>query len=213
MAQFYSIYNKKITMRKIIMICVAASVFAACNNPDKNLETKKDVVVTDTANMYKSNGSTDTATVSTATVNNVAPPAVTTTKTITRTRTVYVDRTPKRINQNNVQHAQPQQVNTVPQTQTNAGSAPATRSGNGTTNSPGTGTSTTGTTTPASKPADKGWSNASKDAVIGGVGGAVGGAIISRKKGKGAIIGGIIGATGGYILGRKKDKGKADTIK
>ena len=200
-------------MRKIIMICAAASVFAACNNPDKNLETKKDVIVTDTTNMYKSNGSTDTATMNTAAVNNVATPNVTPTKTITRTRTIYVDRTPKITTRNKVQQSAPStQVNTIPQTQsqTNAGTAPTTRSGNGTTSPTGSGTTTT-TTTPVQK--DKGWSNAAKDATIGGVGGAVGGAIISRNKGKGAVIGGIIGAAGGYILGRKKDKAKTDTIK
>ena len=60
----------------------------------------------------------------------------------------------------------------------------------------------------------KGWSNATKGAVIGGVGGAIGGAIISRKKARGAVIGGIMGAAGGYIFGKAKDdKQAADSIK
>lgn len=194
------------------MICATASIFAACNNGDKDLETKKDVITTDTSAMYRSNASTDTATVpvNNSAVNTVPPPTAPQTKTITRTRTVYVDRTPKTTTKNNVQKPAPNsQVNTVPQTSTNAGSAPASKTGTG--NNTSVGTNPTTTSTPASR--NKGWSNATKDAVIGGAAGAVGGAIISRKKGAGAVIGGVIGAAGGYILGRKKDKSKTDTIK
>lgn len=52
----------------------------------------------------------------------------------------------------------------------------------------------------------KGWSNATKGAVIGAGAGAIGGAVISKKKGKGAVIGGVLGAAGGYIIGKNKDK-------
>lgn len=188
-------------MRKILMICATASIFVACNTKS-DLETKKDVVVTDTSAMYKSNGSTDTAT----TV--VAPPAaapapVTTTKIIHDTRTVYVDRTPRAPRQTVRQAAPTRTTTTTTQT-----------SGTGTnTQSSGTGTTGTTGTTPAPTPVPekKGWSNAAKDATIGGAAGAIGGAIISKKKGKGAIIGGAAGAIGGYILGRKKDR--ADTTR
>ena len=188
-------------MRKLIMICAAASIFAACNS-NSDLETKKDVITTDTTSLLNSNVSTDTAT---AVVPEVtAPPAVTPQpKTITKTRTVYVDR-PRTNNT-------PVQPKTQPRSN-NTGVAPPVNTGT-TGSTTGTGTTAgTGTTTPAKKE-DKGWSNSTKGAVIGGAAGAVGGAIISKKKGKGAIIGGVIGAAGGYILGKKKDKAQADTSK
>lgn len=53
----------------------------------------------------------------------------------------------------------------------------------------------------------KGWTKATKGAVIGGVAGAIGGAVINkRSRGTGAIIGAVIGAAGGYAIGRAKDK-------
>ena len=187
-------------MRKIIIMFAAASVFAACNNTD--LETKKDVITTDSTAMFNSNASADTA----ASVTNdepvVAAPVAPAPKVITRTKTVYVDRTPKTTTSSN-NATQP--INNGTTT-------------SGTTTAP-TGTSTvpanTGTTTtPAPVEKKEGMSNATKGAVIGGVGGAVGGAIISKKKGTGAVIGGIIGAAGGYILGKKKDKkAAADTTR
>jgi len=177
-------------MRKVIMVLAVSSIFAACGSKT-DIETEKDLMVTDTTGMYNSNVSTDTATVvpdEEAVVTPVAP------KTVTRTRTVYVDRTPKSNTQSNVPA-------TSTQTQTNT--------------TTGTGTTTTGTTTTtAPKEEDKGWSNSTKGAVIGGAAGAVGGAILSKKKGKGAVIGGVVGAAGGYILGKKKDnKQAADTTR
>jgi signal recognition particle GTPase len=47
-------------MKKIFTICAATVLFAACNN-NKDLETKKDVVVIDTTGMYHNNASTDIA--------------------------------------------------------------------------------------------------------------------------------------------------------
>ena len=197
------------------MICAAATIFAACNNSD--LETKKDVIVTDTSGMFKSNATTDTG----AVITNTEPAPAAEPKVITKTKTVYVDRTPKTTTNNNTT----QPVNTQPQGQSvpaptgsttgNSGAAPmptgTTTSNQGTAPVPtGTGT-TTPTTTTTQK---KGMSSSTKDAIIGGAAGAVGGAIISKKKGTGAIIGGVLGAAGGYILGRKKDKKAAqDTIK
>jgi hypothetical protein len=201
---FIGSYENK-TMR--LLILGAAITFLAACNGQKDIETKKDVVLTDTTGMYNSNVSTDTGT---AVINNEqpqAPPQV-----IKETKVIYVDRTP---GLNRVKTSVPKKV--VTQRQTNNSSTQTNSSGNttntGTQNNSGN-TSTTSTTanTPTTQPAqDKGWSNAKKDAVIGGVGGAVVGAVISKKKGKGAIVGGILGAAGGYILGKKKDK--ADTTR
>ncbi len=80
-------------------------------------------------------------------------------------------------------------VNTVP-------------SSTGVGSNPGTGTAST---IPQAEK-KKGWSKATKGAVIGGAAGAIGGAIISKKKGLGAVIGGVIGAAGGYVIGKKMDK-------
>ena len=177
---------------RIVKIIALAAFLAACDS-NSNLETDKNVVTTDTSSMYNSNASSDTA-VTEPVVTEPAPAAPV--KTITRTKTVYVDRTPKSTKPV-TQPSQNNTVNTTPSTST---------TGTGST------TGTTGTTSPAPTANQKkeGMSSATKGAIIGGAAGAVGGAIISKKKGKGAIIGGVVGAAGGYILGRKKDK--KDTI-
>lgn len=177
-------------MRKLIMMITTAVVFTACST-ESELETKKDVIVTDTTGMYNSNAATDTGAVLTNEQPVTPEPRVI---TRTQTRTVYVDRTPK---------PSTKKTTTQSQQQTQANNTGADNSGSANSGS-GTDASTTGTTQPAEK--EKGMSNSTKGAVIGGVGGAVTGAILSKKKGKGAIIGGVIGAAGGYILGRKKDK-------
>ena len=188
-------------MKKIFTICAAASLlFAACKN-QSDLDAKKDVVLVDTTGMYKSNASTD---VSTPKVQEEVAPV----KVIRETRVVYVDRpakTKRRIRQaspvvNEPVAQVPQARNNVPSTNQTG----TTQTSTGTTNAPGNETSTG--TVPAKTEKDKGWSEATKGAVIGGVGGAVTGAIISKNKGKGAILGGVLGAAGGYIIGRKKDK-------
>lgn len=191
-------------MKKIFIISAAASLFfAACNNPNKDLETKKDIIITDTSGMYNNNISTDVAKREEA-----APKAQV--KTITKI--IYVDRNPGVVKHQTVREAtavQTQPVNTVPNvnttgtsntnTKTNAGETNA-----GTTTGTNDNTNTSTTVTPVEK--KKGWSNAAKDATIGGVGGAVTGAILSKNKVKGAVIGGILGAAGGYIFGSQKDK-------
>jgi hypothetical protein len=201
-------------MKKLFTIIAAATMFAACSSKS-DLDTQKDVVLTDTTNMYKSNASTDISSGQTNPA-TVAPqpqqqqPQVT--RTIIRERTVYVDRTSKARRQT-VHEATPvDPVVNVPQPQTNntgSGSNKGTSvdPGAGTASTGGIGTGTgTGTSEPDMTPAKKkGWSNAAKDAVIGGASGAVLGAIISRKKVTGAVIGGVVGAAGGYIFGRKKD--------
>lgn len=210
-------------MKKIFSIIAAATIFVACNSKS-DLDAQKDVIVTDTSAMYRSNASTDVGTNQTpnpAPALIAAPPTVapiTQTRTIIRERTVYVDR--PRAQRQVVREADPVSpvVNTVPQSQPQSQSYPTASTGNGNNQSTGVGDgpyagpgSGTASTLPEPVEKKKGWSNAAKDATIGGVGGAVGGAILSRNKGKGAIIGGIIGAAGGYILGRKKDKKDAET--
>ena len=191
-------------MKKILTFFAAATIFAACSNNDE-LDTNKDVVLTDTSGMYKSNYSTDVSAVA-EDKEEVAPVAPA--RVIRETRVVYVDRTPK-ARQQTVREATPvitEPVSNLPQvnTETKAGESSAGTVSTGTgDNGGGTGTSTS-TTEPEKK--KEGWNNSTKGAVIGGASGAVLGAIISKKKGKGAIIGGVIGAAGGYILGRKKDK-------
>ena len=196
-------------MKKILTIFAAASLFVACNSKS-DLDTNKDVVVTDTTNMYRSNASTD---ISTANQPVEEEKTVAPTKIIRETRVVYIDRTPK-ATKPVVHEAIPNQVVTVPQTQTTQTTS-AGNSGNTSTNTGNNTTIGSGTeTTPSSEPVKeekKGWSNAAKNATIGGAGGAVLGAIISKKKVKGAVIGGIIGAAGGYILGKKKDKAQDNT--
>lgn len=192
-------------MKKIFIISAAASLFfAACNNPNKDLETKKDIIITDTSGMYNNNISTDVA------KREEAAPSKAEVKTITKI--IYVDRTPGVVKHQTVREAtavQTQPVNKVPDvnttgtsntnTQTNTGETKA-----GTTTGTNDNTNTSTTVTPVEK--KKGWSNAAKDATIGGVGGAVTGAILSKNKVKGAVIGGILGAAGGYIFGSQKDK-------
>jgi hypothetical protein len=68
----FSLYRiKKYTMKKIIQYVMMASIFAACNSKS-NLDTNKDVVLTDTSGMYKSNIMTDTGSVIQATSLNAA---------------------------------------------------------------------------------------------------------------------------------------------
>lgn len=190
-------------MKKILTIIATAAMFAACSN-DKELDTNKDVVLTDTSGMYKSNYSTDVSPAANE-KEEIAPAAQT--RVIRETRVVYVDRTPKATKQTIHEASPVEPVVTAPvQTPTNTGTS--TLPGTTTPGTEGTVGTNTGSESTTEAPAEKkeGWSKAAKGAVIGGVGGAVAGAILSKKKGKGAIIGGVIGAAGGYILGRKKDK-------
>ena len=186
-------------MKKIFTIfAVSSLLFAACKT-ETALDTKKDVVLTDTTGMYKSNASTDVSTP----VATEEPAVIT--KIIRETRIVYVDRAPK-AKRKIVREASPVQdepVANVPEANNSQTANTQTQGQTQTGQSTGTETSTG---TVEKKEEKKGWSNATKGAVIGGVGGAVTGAILSKNKVKGAIIGGVLGAGGGYVLGRKKDK-------
>ncbi len=153
-------------MRNIIKFFAAALIFTACNSKtDTDLETKKDVIVTDTSTMYNSNATTDVAPVEEV---KVAPPKPAPTRTVTKT--VYVDRpvAPKR---RTVRQAAPSEDQTMdPNPIPN-------NNGTGNNNNGNTNNNTGTTNTPATVPAEKkGWNDATKGAVIGGVGGAIGGA-------------------------------------
>ena len=67
-------------------------------------------------------------------------------------------------------------------------------------------TTTTTTTSPATIPADHGWSDAAKGTAIGVGTGVVIGTIVSKNKVNGAIIGGILGGGTGYVIGRSRDR-------
>ena len=193
-------------MKKIFIFSAAASLFFAACNTNKDLETKKDVVVIDTTGMYHNNASTDVA----KNEEVIAPPKA---EVKTITKVIYVDRTPRTVKHQTVRQATPvqtQPVTKVPEVNTTGTVNTDTKTNTGET-SAGTATGTGNkdvNSAPTSTPVEKkkGWSNAAKDATIGGVGGAVVGAVIGKNKVKGAIIGGILGAAGGYILGSKKDK-------
>ncbi|MDB5199760.1 MAG: glycine zipper protein [Chitinophagaceae bacterium] len=56
-------------MKKILHCFMVASIFVACNSKT-DLDTKKDMILTDTTGMYKSNMMTDTGSVITTTLTN-----------------------------------------------------------------------------------------------------------------------------------------------
>ena len=167
-------------MKKIFQTVAIAAIFAACQSKS-DLNTNKDMIVTDTSAMYRSNMMTDTGSViQTTTLKNGNTPL----------NSAAVANKPVVIN--NYYNTTPRTTSTHRSTSRNSGTY---------NNSGSSGPTTTTTTTRR-----RGWSHAAKDATIGGVGGAVAGAVISKNHGKGAIIGGVVGAAGGYILGRGKDK-------
>ncbi len=174
---------KTTDMKKVIQYFMVATIFVACKSKS-DLDTNKDVILTDTTGMYKSNMRTDTGSVietSTVTPGTQNRTAVANRRT-TNTYRAPAPRTRTRTYSNNTRNR-------------NTGSNTSNTSNNG-------GYSNQTTTAPA--PQRRGMSSAAKGAIIGGVGGAVVGGVV--KGGKGAVIGGVAGAAGGYIIGRKRDK-------
>jgi hypothetical protein len=171
-------------MKKIAQILLIATLFAACQSKS-DLNSNKDMIVTDTSAMYRNNIMTDTGSViqTTATKNANAAAA---------NKPVII---------NNYYNTAPNTSTSRNTTHRRTGTGSGTYASSGTSGSGGT---SGGTTTTVRR--RRGWSHAAKGAVIGGVGGAVAGAIIDKKHGQGAVIGGVLGAAGGYILGRGKDK-------
>jgi hypothetical protein len=168
-------------MKKIMQMVLLATAFAACQSKS-DLNTNKDMIVTDTSAMYRSNMMTDTGSViQTTTLKNGTTPMGT---AAAANRPVVI---------NNYYGSSPNTGTAHRSTSTRRGAYAS---------SGGTGSGTTTTTTTRRR----GWSHGAKDAVIGGVGGAVAGAVIDKRHGQGALIGGVVGAAGGYILGHGKDK-------
>lgn len=178
-------------MKKILPIALTLLIgLAACKSGTKNdLDSKKEIVLSDTTRVYPNNSASDTAVI-TKTTPVVAAPIL-----ATPLPNSHVSKAPTKTVVKNTKPSQsPTATTTTPVATTT-----------GTTTTTTTTPATTTTTAPVAPEKKKGWSNSAKGAVIGGVGGAAAGAVIG-KNGKGAIIGGIIGAAGGYIIGKKKDK-------
>ncbi|MEO7049718.1 MAG: YMGG-like glycine zipper-containing protein [Ferruginibacter sp.] len=183
-------------MKKILPIALTVLIgLAACKSGTKNdLDSKKEIVLSDTTKVYPNNSASDTAVI-TKTTPVVAAPLANSPVSKAPTKAV-------------VKNTKPSQAPAPTATTTTTTTPVTTTTGTTTTTTattPATTTGTTTTTAPVAPEKKKGWSNSAKGAVIGGVGGAAAGAVIG-KNGKGAIIGGIIGAAGGYIIGKKKDK-------
>ena len=160
-----------------------ALLFAACTTKKTdNLDTENRIVFTDTAAASNANASTDVGTKDTTPIVVVATPVVAPkpqVKTITKIVKVYEKQPTPRV-------IKKEPTTTLPDSDPFPSTTPGSTAGTG------TGSTGSGTTTPAKKK-NTGWSDAAKDATIGGV----------------------IGAAGGYILGRKKDRksGRIDTTR
>lgn len=189
-------------MKKFLLSISIVTAFAACNTKQ---EESRDIQLLTDSTAYQSNIYSDTS--ARETQSFIAEPAPQPeTKVITKIQKVYVP-----IKSQQSYPVREPAVATPPV----AAPAPASLPGTSTNtdNTAGNETATTGTNTEGTETAEvqkkKGWSNASKGAVIGAGAGAVGGVILAKKKGAGAIIGGVVGAAGGYVIGKDMDKRKA----
>ncbi len=130
----------------------AIITFAACNSKS-DLNTNKDVILTDTSSMYRSNMMTDTGSV------------IETSALTTGTSTAVANRRATNTNR----------ATTYPTRRNNTN-----RNYGNTSRNSNSGSSNSGNTVPQRK---RGWSKAAKGAVIGGVGGAVVGGVVKGGKG------------------------------
>jgi outer membrane lipoprotein SlyB len=187
---------KKKIMKKILPIALILLIgLASCKSGIKNdLDSKKEIVLSDTTRVYPNNSASDTAVI-TKNTPVVAAPIV-----AAPLPNSHVSKAPTKAVVKNTRPSKAPTATTTTPVATTTGTTTTTTS-----TTPATTTGTTTTTAPVVPEKKKGWSNSAKGAVIGGIGGAAAGAVIG-KNGKGAIIGGIIGAAGGYIIGKKKDK-------
>ncbi len=147
-------------MKKIVLSLMVATTFAACNSKS-DLNTNKDVILTDTSSMYRSNMMTDTGSV------------IETSALTTGTSTAVANRRATNTNR----------ATTYPTRRNNTN-----RNYGNTSRSSNSGSSNSGNTVPQRK---TGWSKAAKGAVIGGVGGAVVGGVVKGGKGAvvGGVVG------------------------
>ena len=157
-------------MKKIFLVCAAATFLAACNSDSKSgMETTKEIVPD--SSQYKNTVNTDTAKTAPVPLAVPLPAQTEVRKEVSKAKTTKTKATKPSTPATTTQS--PASTTTVPTATEDTQNS-------------------TSSTTPAVVPEKKGMSNSAKGAIIGAGAGAVGGAIISKKKGKGAIIGGIL---------------------
>jgi hypothetical protein len=187
-------------MKKLLLALAIITGFAACKNDPESIEKTGAVQLLPSVAAYNNSVNSDTSGMSAPEV----PPAKVANGP---TKIVYIIREPAHTSKNSGSITPVNQV-PAPVSPSVTPTLPTPESTGGTS----TGESNTGkeVTPVIPQPAKKkGWSNATKGAVIGAGAGAIGGAIISKKKGLGAVIGGVVGAAGGYIIGKNIDKKKS----
>ena len=190
-------------MKKLLLALTIITGFAACKNGPEPIEKTGAVQLLPSVAAYNNNTNSDTSGMATP---EITPPKVTSRPT----KIVYIIRQPAQTGSNT--SAAPVNPVPAPATPSVTPTLPGTGSTGSTTAQQGSGGTNAGKEVSPAIPQPvkkKGWSNATKGAVIGAGTGAIGGAILSKKKGLGAIIGGVVGAAGGYIIGKNMDKKNA----
>ncbi len=189
-------------MKQLLLALTIIMGLAACKN-DEPLEKTGAVQLLPSVASYNNNINSDT-TSETAKVTPV--------KVISRpTKIIYITRQPART-ASNTGNVAPVNEAPAPIIPSVTPTIPGSETKSGTTAQEGTVGNKAGKEVSPAIPQPvkkKGWSNATKGAVIGAGTGAIGGAILSKKKGLGAVIGGVVGAAGGYIIGKNMDKKNA----
>ena len=192
-------------MKKLLLALAIITGFAACKSDPEPIEKTGAVQLLPSVAAYTNNVNSDTS--------SMSAPEVTPAKVASSpTKIVYIIREPAQTSKNSGSITPVSQV-PAPVSPSVTPTLPTPESTGGTSTQQGTGGSNTGKEVSPVIPQPvkkKGWSNATKGAVIGAGAGAIGGAIISKKKGLGAVIGGVVGAAGGYIIGKNIDKKNAD---
>lgn len=192
-------------MKRFLLSLSIITALAACNTESQKDDTRDIQLLTDST-AYQNDYYADTTAKQAGQALVEEPKAKVETRVITRVQKVYVP-----------VKAQPSYPVYEPPVATPpiANPVPASVPGQSTntdntvgTDDAGAGPSTDGTET-AQVEKKKGWSNATKGAVIGAGAGAIGGAVLAKKKGLGAVVGGVVGAAGGYIIGKDVDNRKA----
>ena len=191
-------------MKKFLLALAIITGFAACKNDPEPIEKTGAVQLLPSVAAYTNNVNSDTS--------SISAPEVTPAKVASSpTKIVYIIREPAQTSKNSGSISSASQV-PAPVSPSITPTLPAPES-TGTSTQQDTGESNAGKEVSPVIPEPvkkKGWTNATKGAVIGAGAGAIGGAIISKKKGLGAVIGGVVGAAGGYIIGKNIDKKNAD---
>lgn len=191
-------------MKKFLLSIAIVTGFAACNTSQKQDDSRDIQLLTDST-AYRNNYYSDTST-QLAAEPIVKPEAKPQPRVITKIQKVYVP-----VKSHPVSPVYEPPVSTPPVATPVPASVPGpVATGDNTAQTgQGAGTDASNGTATTEEEKKKGWSNATKGAVIGAGAGAIGGAVIAKKKGLGAVVGGVVGAAGGYIIGKDMDKRKA----